>query len=62
MEAIIFVDEVNLHENLTTPKFSNVHETTSDWTIYTRNFSAYVDILQSKEMTGQFSKEMITFC
>ena len=29
METIL-VDEVNLHENLTNTKISNVHETTSD--------------------------------
>ena len=52
--------EVNLHENLTTPKFSNVHET-----IIVIKKICYVQeiaLISCKVgMTGQFSKEMITF-
>ena len=55
--------EVNLHEILTTTKFSNVHETTSHQRVCcVQEIALCMWISCNVGMTVQFSKEMITFC
>ena len=57
MEAIL-VDEVNLHKNF---NYSNVHETTSDWTICCVQKIALaecVKILQSRKWRDNLAKKI----